>query len=87
MKIYKLPKNLKNRPFTYQEALEKELAVMDLAAFCQCRDHGMELRVFNINKPGALLKVILGEEEGTTVNNDLAHQREQELLNGEKETE
>ena len=53
---------------SYQEALEKELAVMDLAAFCQCRDHNMPLRVFNINKPGTLLRVIKGEDEGTVVN-------------------
>lgn len=52
---------------TYSEALDKELAVMDLAAFCQCRDHRMLLRVFNINKPGALLRVIKGEAEGTVV--------------------
>ncbi len=52
---------------TYQEALEKELAVMDLAAFCQCRDHNMELRVFNISKPGALKRVVMGETEGTVV--------------------
>ena len=53
---------------SYQEALEKELAVMDLAAFCQCRDHDMPLRVFNINKPNTLLRVIMGEDEGTLVN-------------------
>ena len=53
---------------TYQEALEKELAVMDLAAFYQCRDHNMSLRVFNIKKAGTLLRVILNEEEGTLVN-------------------
>ncbi len=52
---------------TYQEALEKELAVMDLAAFCQCRDHNMPLRVFNINKPGALMRVVSSLEEGTVV--------------------
>lgn len=52
---------------TYREALEKELAVMDLAAFCQSRDHDMILRVFNINKPGALMRVVLGEDEGTLV--------------------
>lgn len=52
---------------TYQEALEKELAVMDLAAFCQCRDHDMPLRVFNIKKPGALLNVVLDKNEGTIV--------------------
>lgn len=55
---------------SYQEALEKELAVMDLAAFCQCRDHNMEIRVFNIRQPDALLKVILGEKEGTVVNRE-----------------
>jgi uridylate kinase len=40
---------------------------MDLAAFCQCRDHDVTLRVFNIKKTGALLRIILGENEGTTV--------------------
>lgn len=63
----KNPKATLYKHLTYQEALEKELAVMDLAAFCQCRDHNMPLRVFNINKPGALLRVIMGEEEGTQV--------------------
>ncbi|MFW0063663.1 MAG: UMP kinase [Coxiella endosymbiont of Dermacentor silvarum] len=52
---------------TYQEALEKELAIMDLTAFYQCRDHNIPLRVFNINKPGTLLRVIIGTEEGTLV--------------------
>ncbi len=54
---------------TYQEALEKELAVMDLAAFCQCRDYDMPLCVFNMQKPGALLRVITGQPEGTLVTN------------------
>ena len=52
---------------SYQEALSKELSVMDLSAFCQCRDHGMQIRVFNITKAQALLNVILGEAEGTIV--------------------
>ena len=52
---------------SFQEALDKELKVMDLAAFCQCRDYGMPLRVFNITKPGALLRVVIGADEGTTV--------------------
>lgn len=55
---------------TYQEALEKELAVMDLAAFCQCRDYNMPLCVFNMQKPGALLRVITGQAEGTRVTNE-----------------
>jgi uridylate kinase len=53
----------------YQEVLDKELGVMDLTAFCQCRDHNMPLRVFNINKAGALKRIILGESEGTLVTN------------------
>lgn len=52
---------------TFAEALSKELGVMDLTAFCQCRDHHMKIRVFNLQKPGALLRIILGEDEGTLV--------------------
>lgn len=52
---------------TYKEAIEKELAIMDLVAFCQCRDHNMKLRVFNLRKHSALLNIVLGEDEGTLV--------------------
>jgi uridylate kinase len=52
---------------SFKEALEKELGVMDLTAFCQCRDHNMKIRVFSIKKPGALLRVVLGDDEGTLV--------------------
>lgn len=55
------------RHITYQQALDKELGVMDLAAFCQCRDHDLAIRVFNINKPGNLLRVVTSTEEGTRV--------------------
>jgi len=58
----KLYKNL-----SYQEALQKELGVMDLVAFSQCRDHKMKIRVFNMHKPGALLRAVMGEDEGTLV--------------------
>jgi uridylate kinase len=61
------PKAIKYQTLSYQEALSKELGVMDLAAFCQCRDHHMKIRVFNINKKGALLRIISGEDEGTLV--------------------
>lgn len=63
----KTPEATMYKKLSFHEALEKELAVMDLAAFCQCRDHSMPLRVFNMNKPGALLRVVMGEEEGTLV--------------------
>ena len=63
------PNAIRYEHLTYQEALEKELAVMDLAAFCQCRDYNMPLCVFNMQKPGALLRVITGQPEGTRVTN------------------
>jgi len=52
---------------SYDEVLKKELAVMDLAAFCQCRDEKLPIRVFNINIPGILLKVVKDPSVGTTV--------------------
>lgn len=52
---------------TYKEVLDKELGVMDLAAFCQCRDQNIPIRVFNIKKEGVLRKVILSLDEGTLV--------------------
>ena len=52
---------------SYQKALKEELAIMDLAAFYQCRDYNMPLRIFNINKLGVLISVIMNKEEGTLV--------------------
>ena len=52
---------------SYDEVLEKELKVMDLAAFTLARDHDLPIRVFNMNKPGALRRVIMGEPEGTLI--------------------
>lgn len=63
----KNPKATLYKHLNYQEALDKEFAVMDLAAFCQCRDYQMPLRVFNIGKPGMFLKAVMGEEVGTLV--------------------
>ncbi|WP_025673624.1 UMP kinase [Salinivibrio socompensis] len=54
---------------TYQDVLDKELKVMDLAAFTLARDHKLPLRVFNMNKPGALRRVVMGEAEGTLITN------------------
>lgn len=55
---------------SYEEALSKELGVMDLAAFCQCRDYNLPIRVFNINKPQALYRIMTGENEGTLVSQE-----------------
>ena len=61
------PKAVLYDKISYSKALEKELGIMDLTAFCQCRDHDMPIRVFNIQHPGALLRIIRGEPEGTLV--------------------
>lgn len=52
---------------TYDEVLQKQLGVMDLTAICLSRDHDMPLRVFNMNKSGALIGIMVGEEEGTLI--------------------
>jgi len=61
------PKATRYTVLSYDEALKKELGVMDLTAFSQCRDHNMKIRVFSLEKPGALLRVVCGENEGTLV--------------------
>jgi uridylate kinase len=53
---------------TFDEAIERQLGVMDLTAMCLCRDQGMPVRVFNMNKPGALINLVVGGHEGTLVN-------------------
>ena len=53
---------------TYDQVLEKKLAVMDLTAICLCQENELPLRVFKMDKPGALLNIILGSDEGTLIN-------------------
>lgn len=52
---------------SYKEALDKELSVMDLTAFCLARDHNKNIRVFDMTKPGNLEKAVLGHAEGTLI--------------------
>jgi uridylate kinase len=51
----------------YDEVLAKKLGVMDATAIALCRDQSMPVRVFNMNKKGALMRIIQGENEGTLV--------------------
>ncbi|HCI08594.1 MAG TPA: UMP kinase [Sulfitobacter sp.] len=55
------------KKITYQEVLEKELKVMDLSAFTLARDHSLPIRVFNMNTPGTLKQVVLGNDVGTLI--------------------
>jgi uridylate kinase len=52
---------------TFDEAVNKQLKVMDATALTLCRDQNLPIRVFSIFKPGALRRVISGENEGTLV--------------------
>lgn len=61
------PDAVKYDRLTYDEVLQRQLGVMDLTAICLVRDHDMPLRVFNMNKKGALLELMLGSAEGTLV--------------------
>ena len=52
---------------TYDEVLEQQLNVMDTTAFVLCSEHNLPLRVFNMNRPGALMRILQGEDEGTLI--------------------
>src|SRR6266508_1210388 len=52
---------------TFDEAMVKNLKVMDATALALCRDQNMLLKVFSIFVPGALKRVVLGGDEGTLV--------------------
>ncbi|WP_420600077.1 UMP kinase [Neptuniibacter sp.] len=55
------------RHLSYDEVLEQQLGVMDLTAICLTRDHNMPVRVFNMNKSGALASLVVGSDEGTLI--------------------
>jgi len=61
------PAATRYRQLTYQEALAKELAVMDLAALILARDHKLPLRVLDMLQPQALRNAVQGQDEGTLV--------------------
>jgi uridylate kinase len=61
------PRAQRYERLTYDEVLERRLQVMDATAIVLCRDHGIPLRVFNMNRPGTLRRIVMGEDEGTVV--------------------
>jgi uridylate kinase len=52
---------------SFDEAIVKQLKVMDATALTLCRDQKLPICVFSIFKPGALKRVVLGDDEGTLV--------------------
>ena len=64
---FKDPEAKKYDELTYDEVLERKLEVMDLTAICLCRDHDLPVRVFEMEKQGALLSIVRGGDEGTLI--------------------
>src|SRR5882762_6163186 len=61
------PSAVRYTRISFDDALTRNLQIMDATAFALCRDQRLPIRVFNISKPGALLRAVLGEDEGTLV--------------------
>lgn len=52
---------------TYDEAIQRNLQVMDTAAFALCRENNIPLRLYDIGRNGALMRILQGEDIGTLV--------------------
>ena len=52
---------------TYDQVIERKLAVMDTAAIALCRDHKIPLRIYNLAREGDLMRIMRGEPIGTLV--------------------
>ncbi|MDH5479559.1 MAG: UMP kinase [Nitrosomonas sp.] len=61
------PQATRFKELSFDEAIAKNLQVMDATALTLCRDQKLLLKVFSIFKAGALKRIILGEDEGTLV--------------------
>lgn len=63
------PNATRYETITYDEALNKNLKIMDLTAFAQAKENHLPIIVFDMNKTGNLLRVVMGEQIGTLVTN------------------
>jgi uridylate kinase len=52
---------------SFQDAIVRGLGVMDANAFGLCKDNALPIQVFNINQPGAVLRILAGDRIGTLV--------------------
>ncbi len=64
---FKDPQATRYDRLTYDEALARKLQVMDATALVMCREHDLPLMVFDINRCGDLVRIVCGENVGTTV--------------------
>jgi uridylate kinase len=61
------PTATKYETISYNDCIQKNLKVMDMTAFTLCMENKLPIIVFDMNKPGNLLKVVQGEQVGTIV--------------------
>jgi uridylate kinase len=61
------PDAMRYKSLSFDEAIIKNLKVMDATALTLCRDQSLPISVFSIFKQGALKRVVMGEDEGTKV--------------------
>lgn len=61
------PKAVKFEEISFKECLDKNLRVMDMTAFTLCMENNLPIIVFDINEPGNLKRVVMGEKVGTLV--------------------
>jgi uridylate kinase len=52
---------------SFKEVYQKGLQIMDMTAFTLCKENGLPIIVFDMNKPGNLMKIAEGEDVGTLV--------------------
>jgi len=64
---HKDPTATRYTKLSFDEAMSRNLGIMDATAFALCRDQKLPVRVFSIIKHGALKRVVMGEDEGTLV--------------------
>lgn len=63
----KYPDATRYERLTFDAALDQRLDVMDATALVLCRDHNMPLRVMNVFDPGAVMRLVLGENLGSLI--------------------
>jgi uridylate kinase len=64
------PTATKYEQITFAECISNNLKVMDMTAFTLCMENKLPIIVFDMNRPGNLLKVVMGENVGTLVTSD-----------------
>jgi len=59
----------------YDAAIARGLKVMDVAAFALCREHSIPIRIFDHREPGAMSRILRGEDVGSLVSKEEPHDR------------